>query len=108
MSRSSGPPSQPRWPAESLSAGVPNRYAERRARIAQLVEHLHGKEGVTSSSLVPGLSAAELERDADDVQTSPQAAQGEIADLFGARAERLPIRLLLAVGRGEGLGDERE
>ena len=24
------------------------------ARIAQLVEHFHGKEGVTSSSLVPG------------------------------------------------------
>ncbi len=28
------------------------------ARVAQLVEHFHGKEGVTSSSLVPGFLAA--------------------------------------------------
>ena len=34
----------------------------RSARVAQLVEHFHGKEGVTSSSLVPGLSTVNLSR----------------------------------------------
>ena len=29
-------------------------YADRRARVAQLVEHLHGKEGVRGSSPLPG------------------------------------------------------
>jgi hypothetical protein len=32
------------------------------ARIAQLVEHFHGKEGVTSSSLVPGSREAPAKR----------------------------------------------
>jgi hypothetical protein len=52
-------------PAEKWSDGhsgheqsppSPSKIDFRPARIAQLVEHFHGKEGVTSSSLVPGFS----------------------------------------------------
>jgi hypothetical protein len=42
----------------SSSRRTTRRYRERLARIAQLVEHLHGKEGVVGSSPTPGLARA--------------------------------------------------
>ena len=44
----------------ALFSGSGAALQRRPARIAQLVEHFHGKEGVTSSSLVPGFQKPPL------------------------------------------------
>ncbi len=52
----------------------------------------------------PQLSLQRRQRHADDLQPARKPAEGEVADLLGARAERVPIGAL-AIGRGERLGD---
>jgi uncharacterized protein (UPF0332 family) len=49
---------RPSSAGQSRRRSIRAAKVDRSARIAQLVEHFHGKEGVTSSSLVPGLASA--------------------------------------------------
>ena len=65
-----------------------------------MVEHFHGKEGVTSSSLVPGFSSEAMRRDPTIrfTQAELEAFRGqEVADLIG------PGLKLLFVGINPGL-----
>jgi hypothetical protein len=64
----------------------------RPARIAQLVEHFHGKEGVTSSSLVPGFAPQA------DCSRSESASLGT-GQLIGQRPTTNTRTVLKAVGR---------
>jgi hypothetical protein len=58
------------------SAGPPRRYdAERHADVAQLVEHLHGKEGVRGSSPRVGLPQKPHKQ-------APLASLGKLGGVF--------------------------
>ena len=82
--RRCGPPVSPRaTSAAPLVESPPRRYREPPARIAQLVEHLHGKEGVVGSSPTPGFSWSEprrprkgtaMEKSGSQKSKSPSAA----------------------------------
>jgi FHA domain len=69
------------------------RYSEARARIAQLVEHFHGKEGVAGSSPAPG-----------SLRMQPTAASLVIHEGAGAGSEH-PVDGELILGREHASAD---
>src|SRR3954453_6544224 len=85
------------------------------ARIATAIRAARGPAPATRAARgrapaprrATGTGALSAELDADDLEPAGEAAEGELADLLRARAERLPVRAG-AVGRRERLGDRGE